>query len=264
MEAERQAFDQGRPFACPSAGNRLGKCGVHRLGIVAVDPDARDAIAIGAVRDVLAAGHLLERGVFGIEVVLAHEDGRKLPDRSQIERFVNRADIGSTIPERANRDAVALVELRGPGQPVGNRGRRADDPGGDHDALGRIGQVHRAALALARTGRPAGKLGPQLAQGEALAQHIVDSAVDGAKRIIIPQEIAHHRWNDFLPAIGIIDHRDLARLDHLARPVVVGLQQRGTLVNVQQNSGICDKLFVGHFRLSLIPNALKTSQLDRG
>jgi hypothetical protein len=53
--------------------------------------------------------HLADRRVFHVEIVLADEDHRQLPDRGEIQRLVERADIGRAVAEEAHRDVVLAL-----------------------------------------------------------------------------------------------------------------------------------------------------------
>src|SRR3546814_6821237 len=76
-ETEGHAFEQGRPLTRPRTRHRFGEGRVHGFGIVAVDADARNAVTVGACRDILTPGHLFELGMLGEKVVLADEDRRQ-------------------------------------------------------------------------------------------------------------------------------------------------------------------------------------------
>ena len=95
----------------------------------------------------LDRGHLADRRVFHVEIVLADEDHRQLPDRGEIQRLVEGADIGGAVAEEADRDVLGALVLRAPGGAAGDRQMRADDGVGAHHAVLDRGQMHRAALA---------------------------------------------------------------------------------------------------------------------
>ena len=96
--------------------------------------------------------HVADRRVLHVEIVLADEDDRQLPDRREIERLVERADIGGAVAEETDRDVLFAEILRAPRRAAGNRQVRADDRVGAHHAVLDRGQMHRAALA-AHAGR---------------------------------------------------------------------------------------------------------------
>ncbi len=91
--------------------------------------------------------HVADRRVFHVEIVLADEDDGQLPDRGEIQRLVEGADIGGAVAEEAGRDVVLALVLRAPGGAAGDRQMRADDGVGAHHAVLDRGEMHRAALA---------------------------------------------------------------------------------------------------------------------
>ena len=94
---------------------RASTTSLHRRGgrddVVAVDRDVVDAVAGGALlerRRVLG-----RRGrELGVAVVLAEEDHRQLPDRGEVDRFVERAVRDRAVAEERDRDAAVVAQLR--------------------------------------------------------------------------------------------------------------------------------------------------------
>src|SRR3546814_2783950 len=74
-----------------------------------------------------------------------------------------------------------------------------------------MGNVHRPALALARSGGATGIFGPQLPQRNALGQMVVKAAVDGDEIIVRAKRGRHRGGDDFLPARRIMRRGDPAR-----------------------------------------------------
>ena len=142
------ALDQRRSLT--GAGARIGRIGgaIDHVGVVAVDHDALEPVGGGAVRRrMLDRGHLADRRVFHVEIVLAHEHDRQLPHGGEVERLVERADVGGAVAEKAHRDVVLAAILRAQSGSAGDRQVRADDRVGAHHAVLDRGEVHRAALA---------------------------------------------------------------------------------------------------------------------
>ncbi len=142
------AFDQRRPAARARLVVGGNGSAVDHVGVVAVDHDARQPVARGAVGGRMRHGRdVADRRIFHIEIVLAHEDHRQLPHRGEIERLVEGADVGGAVAEEAHRHVLLTLVLRAPRGAAGDRQMRADDGVGAHDAVIDRGQVHRAALA---------------------------------------------------------------------------------------------------------------------
>ena len=121
---------------------------IDRVGVVAVDHDARQPVGRGAVGGrMLHGSDVADRRIFHVEIVLADEDHRQLPHRGEIQRLVEGADVGGAVAEEAHRNVLLALVLRAPRRAAGDRQMRADDRVGAHHAVVDRGQMHRAALA---------------------------------------------------------------------------------------------------------------------
>src|SRR5579883_2984501 len=96
-------------------------------------------------------GDVGDRRIFHVEIVLADEDNRKLPHRSEVQRLVEGSDIGRAVAKKADRYILLALVLRPPGSPAGNRQMRPDDRIGAHYAAFDGSQVHGATLAAHET-----------------------------------------------------------------------------------------------------------------
>src|SRR3546814_5345586 len=86
--------------------------------------------------DAIDRRRLVVSCVLAKPIVLADEYHRQFPDRREIERLMERADIRRAITEIGNGDAPVPGQLRTPGEPVGDRQRGTDDTRRHHDPLG--------------------------------------------------------------------------------------------------------------------------------
>src|SRR5512139_3168430 len=109
------------------------------------------------------------------------------------------------------------------------------------DPVPRIGQVHRAALALAGAIDTPRDLGPQIVERHALSQHVVNAAVDRHPVIVVGQRRRHRRGDDLLPAVTVIRHHQPPAQDHLAAALVVRFQQRRSPVYLQLRNTVRGK-----------------------
>ena len=141
-------LDQRRPTAAPGNGDSVGDHRADRMDVVAVNHDRRQPVRRGLVSGRARGGdHRADRGVLHVLVVLADEQHRQLPDRREIDRLVERADVHRTVTEEADGDRIGLLDLAGPGQPARDRQVRTDNGVGAVVAVLHAGDVHRATLA---------------------------------------------------------------------------------------------------------------------
>src|SRR5690606_41303358 len=89
--------------------------------------------------------------MFGIQVVLAEEDHRKLPDLRHVQTFMEGTDIGRSITEAANCDLAVFIQLAGKGQSVCNLNAGADDAGRNNVTRFRLCDMLMHTYALARS-----------------------------------------------------------------------------------------------------------------
>ena len=97
------ALDQRRTAAAARLGEGGLRNAVDRVGVLAVDDDPFQAVGASAIgRRMLHRGHIADRRVFHIEIVLADEHDRQLPDRGEVERLMERSDIGGAVAKKAD------------------------------------------------------------------------------------------------------------------------------------------------------------------
>ena len=230
-----QRLDHGRPAAGPGPVDRLGHRVVHRDHVVAVDEHAGHAVGRGAVGGRVGdGGDRRDRGVLHVAVVLAHEEHRQLPDRGQVERLVEGADVGGAVAEERDRDLRRTPQLRGPGGAVGHRQVGADDGvRAEHPVVG-LGEVHRAALGLADPGGPLHQLGQTALRRGAAGDGVVVAAVGGEDVVVRSQRCARaHR--DRLVAGGQVGRAlDQAAHEEVVRGLLGAADDRHLLVPAEQ------------------------------
>jgi hypothetical protein len=142
------AFDQrgalaGARFVVSGRGGAI-----NRVGVVAVDDDARQPVGRGAIgRRMLYRGDVSDRRVFHVKIVFTDEDHRKLPHYGEIQCLVKRADVGGAVAKEADRHVLLAFILGAPRRAASDRQMRADDGVRTHNAVIDRSQMHRAALA---------------------------------------------------------------------------------------------------------------------
>ena len=122
---------------------RLARRLEHRLGVVAVDLDAREAVGRGAL-DGVDRELLVERRRVRVLVVLEHEDDRQLLHAGPVHRLVEVAARGRAVAEPGDRAALLAAQLERHRQAGGDEhhvGQHRDHP----DAAERaVAEVHVA------------------------------------------------------------------------------------------------------------------------
>ena len=204
-----QALDQRRAAAGARLVEGLFRRAIDHVGVVAVDHDLLQPVGRGAVAGrARHRGDVGDRGVFHVEVVLADEDHRQLPHRGEVQRLVERADVGGAVAEEAHRHVVLLLVLRPPGRAAGDRQMRADDGVGAHHAVLLGGQVHRAALAAHQAVVALHQLAEHLLDRHAARQRVGVAAVGAERQVALLHGGGEARRH------GLLAERQMARALH--------------------------------------------------
>src|SRR5215831_6648446 len=101
VEAIRFALQQGWPFTSPRPRNGLSSRLIHGQGVHAVDLYAGNTVGRCHVGDIGDQGHVLLRGPLRILVVLTDIHHGQFPDCTDVDIFMERTPICSTIAEEA-------------------------------------------------------------------------------------------------------------------------------------------------------------------
>ena len=115
----------------------------------AVDRVAGDAISRGLAVDVGLGLGPLQRRAHRVEVVLADEQHRQLPQRGEVHAFVELALGDRAVAEEAGGDRVAALHLVAKRDADRERQPAADDGVAAVEPGRAVEQVHRAAAAAA-------------------------------------------------------------------------------------------------------------------
>ena len=108
-----------------------------------------------AAGDVFRADRVRDAGVLAIAVVFEHENCRRLQHDSQVHRLEHRSLVTAAVAAESDADVPFSPELACNRGPNCQRWTTADDRIRTEHTLGDIGDVHRAALALAQAVPPA-------------------------------------------------------------------------------------------------------------
>src|SRR5262245_16698238 len=175
--AMRPALDERGAAARTAQLDRPPSRLVYLRDVVPVDDARLDAERVGASRDALARCDRIGGGEFRIAVVLADEQDRGLPERSQVQRLEENALIRCAVAEKRDCDRVTTELSGGECEPDGVRDSPAHDPVGADGALGRRAHVHGTALAAAEAARTPENLGEHALRVEASSEHVVMPAM---------------------------------------------------------------------------------------
>src|SRR5690606_39027290 len=134
----------------------------------AVHPLAVHAVGGGPLVQ-LGLGRRALHGGAHAEAVVHHDvDDRQVPQRGDVERLVERADVGGAVAHLADHHLVAAAVVDGERGAGGERDLAADDAVAAEHPGGGVVQVHRPAPALGRTGGATVELGHHAAGLDAL------------------------------------------------------------------------------------------------
>ena len=237
VEAVRLGLDQRRPVAAPRAGDRLAGGLEHREHVEPVDDHARDVVALRAGRDVVDRAVVAEGRRLGVAVVLAHEHDRQLPDRGQVQRSRGRSP-GSRRRRRRSRPSTASVPcvFAVSAAPQASGNAAADDAVRAEHALLDVGDVHRAALALADAGLPAHQLGRHAGDVDALGDAVAVAAVGAGDEVRVAEVRAHADRDRLLTGVEVDEARDLTVGELPHGRLLEGADQHHPLVHVEHAS----------------------------
>src|SRR5438552_1529150 len=146
--AVRVALQESRPLAVARALDEALRHRVDRAHVLSVDVDRVDPERARPTEHV--AGRRLEVvRVLVVEVVLADVEDRQRPQRCHVHDLVQDPLAERALADEAHGDLVGAAALCGEGGAGRDPGRAADDRVRAQVAVRVVGDVHRAAFALA-------------------------------------------------------------------------------------------------------------------
>ena len=108
----RLHFNEAGTTTTASFLQRSDRHRVNEISIVAVDYDWFKSISGCAIRaGIRHRSNLGNRRVLHVQIVFADVNNGKIPDRREIERFVERADIRCAVAKEADRNLAGLAVL---------------------------------------------------------------------------------------------------------------------------------------------------------
>src|SRR5262249_52944517 len=128
--------------------------------------------------------------VLVVEIVLAQVDHRQLPQLREVHRLVEDALTERALAEEADDDAILVEILRRKGSAGSERGAAADDRVRAEVAGLRIGNMHRAAFALAVARLLAQELREHQIRRRPLREAVAVAAMRAGDVVVFPERAA--------------------------------------------------------------------------
>src|SRR6185503_11309924 len=150
---------------------------------------------------------LREVRVFVVAVVLADVDDWQLPELCEVHRLVQKPLPERAFAEETDRDAAVLQILRRVGRASRDARAAADDGVRAEVAGGRVGDVHRAALALAVAHLFAKQFRKHQLGIRALRQAVAVTAMRAGDVVVVVQRFAHADGNRLFPDVEMREAR---------------------------------------------------------
>ena len=107
------ALDERGSLAFSSQGDGCGGSLVDDDDVVSVNRAAGNAEGLCPIRDGVACGDGIGRGVLSVLIIFADVDNGKVPDRRGVHHFEENALVGRAIAEEADGDLIGLAQLCG-------------------------------------------------------------------------------------------------------------------------------------------------------
>src|SRR5712692_9491158 len=199
-EQERRALASPRPL------DEAGRDRVDGADVLAVDVDRVDAERARPLED-LAGLRLRVVRVLVVEIGLAGVDHRQRPEGGHVHHLVEQPLAERALAEEADGDLVGAAALRREGGAGGDPGRAAHDRVRAEVAVRVVGDVHRAALALAVAGLLAEQLGEHPGDVGALGQAVAVAAVGARDVVVLAQRRAHAHGDGLLSDVEVGEAR---------------------------------------------------------
>ena len=172
------------PFPA-SARSRAARDGrVDGDHVLPVDDDRRQAEAGGALRDGLGRHGLRDVRLHGVQVVLAHRDQRKLPQRRQVDELPGPSRVRAAVAEVPDGHPRLVLQHHAQRGTHGQAQSGTDDAVGAQEAPGHVDQVHAPTATAAAAVGPAEELRHDRAGSQSLGQGVVVAAVRAGDEVV--------------------------------------------------------------------------------
>ena len=209
MHPHRHRLQQRRALAGERALARDPRGLEHRLGVVAVDRHAREAVGRGPL-DGVDGELLVERRRVGVLVVLEHEDDGQLLHAGPVHGLVEVAPRRRAVAEPRDRAARLAAQLEGHRHPRGDEhhvGEHRDHPDAA-DAV--VAEVDVAVAAARHAARAAQVLAEDAGRLHAAHEVRAEVAVQDAEPVLRAHREGGADAHGLLPEAVVEGARDLA------------------------------------------------------
>lgn len=132
------AFQELWTAAGADRGDRTPRRHFHGDDVVAIDHFARHAVAARFGVNISHAFSARQRRTHDIEIVLADDQHRQMPQRGEVQAFVEFAFIDRTLTEEAGRRRVTALHVIAERRADRQRQTAADNGIATNEALGAI------------------------------------------------------------------------------------------------------------------------------
>ena len=136
-----------------------------------------------------------------IVVVFAHEHHRQIPDGCHIQSLMESALVGRTVAKETGAYLIRAAVARRKPRSDRDIMTRAHDAVGAQNAAVAVGDMHRAAFALAVAGRLSKQLRHHVLQIAALRDDMPMTAVRAGNIIVVSKAFAYAGGNGFLAEV---------------------------------------------------------------
>ena len=151
---------------------------------------------------------------------------------------MERPLVGGAVAEEGHRNAVAALQLGGQGRAGGYGHSRSHDAVGAQHPHAEVGDVHRAAFAVAIAVAAAEQLGHHQVDVGALGDGVAVAAMGAGDAVGSAEGGAHPHGNGFLADIGVDHAGDVALVKFFDGPGVKSTDGDHLSVHIQQQAGI--------------------------
>ena len=209
--------------------------------VVAVDLDARDAVRASLLVQRRDRRTSLHRRAHAEAVVDDHVHHRQLPQRGQVQRLVECADVGGRVAHLADDDVVLALAADRQSCAGGQRNLAADDGVAAHQPLLGAEQVHRAAPAVSYTALAAEQFGHDQLGLNAASDRVAVLAVVRKEVVRRPHAGRQTDASGFFTEIQVTVAADLGALIHLGRLFLETTDQEHQAVVANQLLGVSSR-----------------------
>src|SRR5579875_911334 len=136
----------------------LDRSCVHFENVHTVDPHAWDVVRLRKAVELLLTNRPLRQRAHSIKVILANKNHGKLPQRRQVQRFMEGTLGYRAVAKKATDNLRFFLVLDREAKPRSQRQSTANDRVPTHESQLGVEQMHRTAS----TARHAGRLTEQL------------------------------------------------------------------------------------------------------